>query len=293
MARTPARRWTVWSIPLAVVMLALGLLGLAPAAVAKPAAPAATTAAGQSAARSHDGVKPTVVLVHGAWADASGWTDVVIRLQRAGYPVLAPPNPLRSLSGDAASVRAFLATVPGPIVLVGHSYGGAVITNAATGNPNVRALVYVDAFVPDQGEAVFPLVGPDSTLAVSDPTTVFDLRPYPGAPAGDVDVYLKPAVVVSSFAQDLPRRTALAMAATQRPIAFSAGSEPSGAPAWRSIPSWYVIGTQDRIIPAAQQRFMAERAGAHIVEVRASHVSMISKPAAVARVIVAAARATS
>ena len=239
------------------------------------------------------GAKPTIVLVHGAWADSSSWTGVVTRLQRQGYRVLAPPNPLRSLSGDAAYIRAFLATVPGPIVLVGHSYGGAVITNAATGNPNVRALVYIDAFVPDEGEAVLPLAGSDSALAVADPTTVFDLRPYPGAAAGDFDIYLKPNVVTDYFAPDLPRRTALALAATQRPIALSAGSEPSGQPAWRTTPSWYLIGTQDMIIPPAQQRFMAERADAHIVEVKASHVSLISKPQAVARLITTAAQATS
>ena len=161
-----------------------------------------------------------------------------------------------------------------------------MITNAATGNPNVQALVYVDAFVPDEGEAVLPLAGPDSALAVADPTTVFDLRPYPGAAAGDFDVYLKPNVVTDYFAPDLPRRTALAMAATQRPIALSAGIEPSGEPAWSTIPSWYLIGTQDLIIPPAQQRFMAERADAHIVEVKASHVSLISKPQAVARLII-------
>jgi pimeloyl-ACP methyl ester carboxylesterase len=230
-----------------------------------------------------------IVLMHGSWADGSSWTDVVKRLQREGYQVFAPPNPLRSLAGDAEYLRAFLSTVSGPIVLVGHSYGGAVITNAATGNPNVRALVYVDAFAPDEGEQVLPLTGPDSALAVPDPTTVFDLRPYPGAPPGYVDVYLKPEVVVDSFAQDLPRRTALALAATQRPIAFSAGLEPSGVPAWETIPSWYLLGTEDRIIRPAQQRFMAERAGAQIVEVRASHVSLISKPNAVTRLIVAAA----
>jgi pimeloyl-ACP methyl ester carboxylesterase len=168
--------------------------------------------------------------------------------------------------------------VPGRVLLVGHSYRGAVMTNAATGNQNVKALVYVDAFAPDEGELVLPLTGPDSALAVPDPTTVFDLRPYPGAPAGDFDVYLQPEVVVNSFAQDLPRRTAQTLAATQRPIAFSAGLEPSEVPAWKTIPSWYLIGSEDLIIPAAQQRFMAERAGAQIVEVRASHVSLISKP---------------
>jgi pimeloyl-ACP methyl ester carboxylesterase len=284
MVRTFSRSRTLLTALFGVIIaVVVGLLGVTPAAQSAP---------GAATPGSHDQAKPTIVLVHGSWADASSWTDVVKRLQRAGYQVFAPPNPLRSLSGDAEYLRTFLSTVLGPIVLVGHSYGGAVITNAATGNPNVKALVYVDAFAPDEGEQVLSLVGPDSALAVADPTTVFDLRPYPGAPAGDFDVYLKPEVVVDSFAPDLPKRTALALAATQRPIAFSAGLEPSGVPAWKTIPSWYLIGTEDRIIPPAQQRFMAERAGAQIVEVRASHVSLISKPNAVERLIVAAAGAT-
>jgi pimeloyl-ACP methyl ester carboxylesterase len=283
MARALPRRQTLLTALLGIIIVVVGLLGLTPAA---------QSATGATAAGSHDEAKPTVVLVHGSWADASSWTGVVKRLQQEGYQVVAPPNPLRSLSGDAEYIRTFLSTVSGPIVLVGHSYGGAVITNAATGNPNVKALVYVDAFAPDEGEQVLPLTGPDSALAVADPTTVFDLRPYPGAPPGDFDVYLKPEVVVNSFAPDLPMRDALAIAATQRPIAFSAGLEPSGVPAWKTIPSWYLIGTEDLIIPEAQQRFMAERAGAEIVEVKASHVSLISKPNAVARLIVAAAEAT-
>ena len=283
MARALPRRQTLVTALLGIIIVVVGLLGFTPAA---------QSATGATAAGSHDQAKPTVVLVHGSWADASSWTGVVKRLQQGGYQVVAPPNPLRSLSGDAEYIRTFLSTVPGPIVLVGHSYGGAVITNAATGNPNVKALVYVDAFAPDEGELVLPLTGPDSALAVADPTTVFDLRPYPGAPPGDFDVYLKPEVVVNSFAPDLPKRDALAIAATQRPIAFSAGLEPSGVPAWKTIPSWYLIGTEDLIIPEAQQRFMAERAGAEIVEVKASHVSLISKPNAVARLIVAAAEAT-
>jgi pimeloyl-ACP methyl ester carboxylesterase len=283
MARTLPRRQTLLTALLGIIIVVVGLLGLTPAA---QSAPGATTAG------SHDEAKPTIVLVHGSWADASSWTEVVKRLQQEGYQVLAPPNPLRSLSGDAEYIRTFLSTVPGPIVLVGHSYGGAVITNAATGNPNVKALVYVDAFAPEEGEPVLALLGPDSALAVADPTTVFDLRPYPGAPAGDFDVYLKPEVVVNSFAPDLPKRDALAIAATQHPLVFSAGLEPSGVPAWKTIPSWCLIGTEDLIIPEAQQRFMAERAGAEIVEVKASHVSLISKPNAVAQLIVAAAEAT-
>ncbi|HEV7653248.1 MAG TPA: alpha/beta hydrolase [Mycobacteriales bacterium] len=273
---------------LATATVAIGLIGLGPAA----AAPAGRAPAAVAAAASHpSGTKPTVVLVHGAWADSSSWTDVIIKLQHDGYTVLAAPNPLRSLSGDAATVRDFLATVPGPIILVGHSYGGAVITNAATGNPDVKALVYIDAFAPAQGETIFPLSGADSALAV-DPATVFDFRPYPGAPAGDVDLYLKPAVVARSFAQDVGRQKAAVLAATQRPLALSAGNEPSGVPAWKTIPSWYLLGTQDKIITPTAQRFMAERAHSHITLVRSSHVSLISHPAAVESLVVKAARAT-
>jgi pimeloyl-ACP methyl ester carboxylesterase len=232
--------------------------------------------------------KPTVVLVHGAWADSSSWSGVITRLQRDNYNVLAAPNPLRSLSGDAAYLRDFLATVAGPIVLVGHSYGGAVITNAATGNPNVKALVYVDAFAPEQGETVNSLVGAGSALT-ADPATLFDIRPYPGAPAGDADVYLKASVFTDSFAQDLPRREATLLAAIQRPLTLAAGNEPSGVPAWRTIPSWYLLGTLDKIITPASQLAMAQRAHSHIVKVRASHVSLISHPSATAKIILAAA----
>jgi pimeloyl-ACP methyl ester carboxylesterase len=274
---------------LATATVAIGLIGLGPASAAPAAGRAAAAVAAPAAHPS--GAKPTVVLVHGAWADSSSWADVILKLQHDGYPVLAAPNPLRSLSGDSNTVRDFLSTVPGPIILVGHSYGGAVITNAATGNPNVKALVYVDAFAPDQGESVFPLAGADSAVAV-DPTTVFDFRPYPDAPAGDVDLYLKPAVVARSFAPDVSRRTQAVIAATQRPLTLSAGNEPSGVPAWKTIPSWYLLGTQDKIITPTAQRFMAERAHAHITLVRGSHVALISHPGAVEAIVVKAARAT-
>jgi pimeloyl-ACP methyl ester carboxylesterase len=265
-----------------IVMIAIVLLSLL---IPTQVASAAGSSGGSGAS------KPTIVLVHGAWADGSGWSGVIERLQRRGYPVRVPPNPLRSLPGDSATVADFLSTLAGPIVLVGHSYGGAVITNAATGNPAVKALVYVDAFAPDQGETILPLVGPDSALA-ADPTTVFDFVPYPGAPAGDVDLYLKQTVFLDSFANGIPERKALVLYATQRPLTFSSGNQPSGVPAWRTIPSWYLIGTQDNIIPPAQQRFMAERAHAQIKEVKAGHLSMVSRPDAVTDLILSAVRAT-
>jgi pimeloyl-ACP methyl ester carboxylesterase len=237
--------------------------------------------------------KPTIVLVHGAWADASSWADVIARLQRDGFTCTAPPNNLRGPSADAAYVRAYLETLPGPIVLVGHSYGGVVITNAATGLTNVKALVYVDAFIPDEGQPVAALTGAGSALAeaATDPTSLFKLAPYPGAPAGVVDTYLLPVVVSNSFAQDVTSEQAALITATQRPASLVAVAEPSGPPAWKDIPSWAVVGTQDRIITPAAQRQMAEHAGARIIEVEASHVSMVSKPDAIVDVIRTAAAA--
>jgi pimeloyl-ACP methyl ester carboxylesterase len=239
------------------------------------------------------GAKPTVVLVHGSWADAAGWSGVIERLQNDGYNVAAIPNQLRSLSGDSASVAAYLATIPGPVVLVGHSYGGAVITNAATGHSNVRALVYIDAFAPDEGEAVTPLAGPDSALAVQDPTTIFDFVPATLPPSATADVYLKRTFFLTAFANQVPTRQARILAATQRPITLLAGNEPAGVPAWRTIPSWYLIGTKDRIIPPSAQRAMAERAGADISSFDAGHLGLVTDPAAVTRVIERAAKATS
>ncbi|SEO55448.1 Pimeloyl-ACP methyl ester carboxylesterase [Actinacidiphila rubida] len=236
--------------------------------------------------------KPTIVLVHGAWADGSSWDGVITRLEHMGYSVVAPPDPLRGVSSDAAYLADYLSTLKGPLVLVGHSYGGMVITNAALGNRNVKALVYDDAYIPAQGQTVVEITGakPGSALAVSDPTTVFNLVPYPGAPAGDADLYLKPKLVRTAFAQDVPFLKQNQLIATQRPVTASALNEPSGAPAWKTIPSWALIGRQDRIIPAAEQRAMARTAHAHVTEINSSHVSLISHPQAVADVIVSAAR---
>jgi pimeloyl-ACP methyl ester carboxylesterase len=235
--------------------------------------------------------KPTIVLVHGAWADGSSWQRVVERLQERRYAVAVPPNPLRGLASDAASIAAFVNTVPGPVVLVGHSYGGAVITNAATSTPNVKALVYINAFAPDQGETVLQLVAaqPGSLLG-GDPARVFNPVPYPGAPAGDVDLYVKPQLFPRAFANDLPPRLGAALAVSQRPATLSAGSQPSGPPAWRTIPSSYLVGRLDHVIPPAEQRMMATRARAHTVEVAASHLSMLSRPRDVTKLIIEAAR---
>ena len=234
---------------------------------------------------------PTVVLVHGAWADGSSWSHVARRLQRDRYTVDVPPNPLRGLASDAAYLADYLQTISGPIVLVGHSYGGAVITNAAAGNLNVKALVYVNAFIPDQGQSALDLVQalPGSHLG-GDPSTVFNFVPYPGAPAGDADVYVKPSVVRDALAADLSPAGAQVLAATQRPITFSALVEKSGPPAWKTIPSWAVIGTADNAIPPAEQLAMAKNASARITQIDAPHLSMLIQPEAITTVIERAAR---
>ena len=165
------------------------------------------------------------------------------------------------------------------MVLVGHSYGGVVITNAGAAGGDVRALVYVDAFIPEIGENVFQILGGSgSALDVPDPTSVLDIIGYPGAPEGDAEAFLKPATVHDAFAQDLPEADRWLIAASQRPISLGANTAPTEAAAWKTIPSWAVVGTEDRVIPPATQRSMAERAGATITEVAASHVSMVSHP---------------
>lgn len=239
-----------------------------------------------------DEAKPTIVLVHGSWADAAGWSRVIRRLQGDGYKVAAVANPLRSLSADAEYVDAYLDTLTGPVVLVGHSYGGAVITNAATGNPQVEALVYVNAFAPDEGEDVTSLAGPDSALSVADPTTVFDFVPATLPPTPTTDVYLKTGTFLGPFAAGLPAKEAAVLAASQRSITLAALTEPAAIPAWRTIPSWSLIGTEDQIIPRSVQEAMADRAGSIIARYRAGHLGLISDPTAVTHVIERAAEAS-
>jgi pimeloyl-ACP methyl ester carboxylesterase len=238
--------------------------------------------------------KPTIVLVHGAWADGSSWNPVSTALQDQGFTVLTPPNPLRGVAGDAAYIASFLAQrTAGPVVLVGHSYGGVVITNAGTGGGDVKALVYIDAFIPEVGQSVFEILGGSgSALDVPDPTTVLDIAGYPGAPEGDVEAFLKPATVHDSFAQDLPEADRWLIVASQRPIALGANIAPTETAAWKTIPSWAVVGTEDLVIPPAVQRSMAEHAGSTITEVAGSHVSMVSHPSATIDAILAAVAAT-
>jgi pimeloyl-ACP methyl ester carboxylesterase len=253
-----------------------------------------TTSQSQAKTRTATAAKPTVVLVNGAWANSASWSGVIERLQTEGYTVDAPPNPLQSLNGDAATIADLLKTIKGPIVLVGHSYGGAVITNAATGNHNVKALVYVDAFAPARGESVLALdsTKPGSALAAG-PTKVFNFAPFPGAKKGDAELYVKPSVFEQAFANGLPAKEGAVLAATQSPAVYSALTAPSGPPAWKTIPSWYVLGTIDKAIPPAIQLFMAQRIHAHITRVRAGHLSMVADPGVVAKVITTAAKATS
>jgi len=282
-------RW----IMIAALLVSLTGLLLSQVGAADAAGSARAGAATAGATASHGKSKPTVVLVHGAWADSGSWDQVVARLQRQGYRVVAFPNPLRGLPDDSAYLAAFLGSVTGPIVLVGHSYGGAVITNAATGNANVKALVYIDAFIPAQGETVGQLVSerPGSCVAV-DPTQIFDLVPYPGAPPGAVDAYIKQSLFPSCVANDLPAKKAAVLASTQRPGSTVALVQPSGPPAWLDIPSWALVGTADHVIPPAELLFMAERAHAQIVTVNAAHLPMVSRPGAVTRLIVDAARSS-
>lgn len=238
-----------------------------------------------------DGPRPTIVLVHGDWADSSSWSGVIERLQRQGFTVVAPPNPLRGPSSDAAYLSSFLQTVPGPIVLVAHSYGGFVITNAATGNADVKALVYIDAFIPDTGQTLAEV----AVGSCVDPTTALHAVPIPG---GTVDLYLRSEAnppypgFSECFANGVGRSQTALLAAVQRPAAVDQFSEPSGPPAWETIPSWSLIGTDDRVITPAQQRAMSNNAGAHVSTVQAGHLSLVTQPNAVTDIIETAVDAT-
>jgi len=292
------RSWR-WRTSIGVALAAVAALAFVPtiAGATAPKAPRAVHTERKSPAVSTG--KPTIVLVHGAWADSSSWDGVIPILKHDGYKVDAPPNPLRSLSSDSAYLASYLQTVKGPVVLVGHSYGGAVITNAATGNSAVKALVYVDAFEPADGENLETLTfaKPGSCLAGGgDLKNVFKFGVDPSQPAGDYDLYIKRAPGTdfpgfdACFANDVPTAEAKVLAVIQRPLALDAFTQASGPPAWKTIPSWSLIGTQDHAIPPAELEFMAKRAHAKkIVHVKAGHLSMVSDPKAVAKLIVEAA----
>lgn len=252
-------------------------LGLALAGAAVAATPA-----------SADAHKPTIVLVHGAFADSSSWNGVIEILLKDGYRVIAAANPLRSVKGDAQSVSSVLKSIAHPVVLVGHSYGGPVISTAAYGQANVKALVYVAAFAPDVGETAVGLTGkfPGATLA---PT----LDAPVALEGGDKDLYIQQDQFPQQFAADVPEAQARLMAATQRPVTEGALNEAATVAAWKTTPSWWIYGDKDKNIPPRAMQFMAERAHAKqtVVVEGASHVVMISNPEPVARIIEAAATA--
>ena len=279
------RPWRTLLIAAALTALAVVAVLLMSRADAQPSSPLSEQLA-RCGALSRE--KPTVVLVHGAWADASSWNGEIERLLAAGYPVRAVANPLQGLTSDAASVADFLATLEGPVVLVGHSYGGSVITNAAAGNANVKALVYVDAAAPDVGETNGQLSGATSALKAPMGTWAHTAT-YPGAPAGAKYLYLKQRAFLKVFGDDLPRGTALRLWATQRPASTAAFDTPSHAAAWKTIPSWYFISSGDQIITPESERFMARRAKSKVTAFRGgSHLTLVSHPGPVTRVIGAA-----
>jgi pimeloyl-ACP methyl ester carboxylesterase len=238
----------------------------------------------------HTAGSPTVLLVHGAFADASSWNGVIERLQAKGVQVTAAANPLRGISVDSAYIAGLLEETPGPVVAVGHSYGGAVITNAARHAKNVVGLVYVAAFATEEGERLA-----DAEAASKDSVLNSALVPlhYPAANGGEpaVEFAIDPEKFHDAFAADLPTEETTVMAATQRPVAELAFSEPSGAPAWEDLPSWAVVATGDKAAGADVIRSEAERAGATITEVDGSHVIMVSQPQAVTDVILEAVAA--
>jgi pimeloyl-ACP methyl ester carboxylesterase len=231
--------------------------------------------------------KPTIVLVHGAFAESSSWSGVIGALAKDGYTAIAAANPLRSVAGDAAAIASILRSIPGPVVLVGHSYGGPVITEAANGASNVKALVYVAAFAPEPGESSLSLSGkfPGSTLAGALFTTTL--------PGGGQDLYIRAERFRDQFAADVSEDEARLMAATQRPVAQAALAEPSGAASWKTLPSYAIYGSQDRNIPPAAMSFMAKRSNARktVVIEGASHALMVSHPKEVAAFIEEAASA--
>jgi pimeloyl-ACP methyl ester carboxylesterase len=232
----------------------------------------------------------TVVLAHGAFADASSWNGVIERLQAEGIQVAAPAIPLRGISGDSAYLASFLEQIPGPVLAVGHSYGGAVISNAATGAENVVGLVFVAAFATDEGEVLGEVTATSKDAILG--TALVPLR-YPTGDGAETatEFAVDSAKFHEVFAADLPQEQAALMAATQRPVSEVGFSDPSGPPAWKSLPSWTVVATGDKAAGADLVRSMAERAGATITELEGSHVIMVSQPEAVTDVIMTAASA--
>jgi pimeloyl-ACP methyl ester carboxylesterase len=233
--------------------------------------------------------RPTVVFVHGAWAETGSWSGEMQTLAAAGYNVRSIGNPVENLTTDSETVHDFLKTISGPIVLVGHSYGGSVITNAATGVPNVKALVYIDAFEPAPGETSASLNGSTSVFHQMTPDQLFTAVPYANAPAGASDLYLNKDVFINDFANDLPVAQAQSLWAGQRGASTVAFNTPSQTAAWKTIPSWTFIATGDKIITESSKLAMASRAHSHVTEFQGgSHLTLISHPEAVTATIASA-----
>ena len=264
-----------------------GLIGGAVALFAAVAAALITSAGAAPGRDSAKAKETTIVLVHGAFAESSSWDAVIPRLSAKGYNVVAVANPLRGLKSDADYVASVLATIKEPVVLVGHSYGGSVITNAANGQANVKALVYIDGYAPDAGESAASLSTqfPGGTLgsALAPPVALAD---------GGKDLYIQQEKFRAQFAADVPEAETKLMFATQRPVTEAALNETSGTPAWKTIPSWFIYGSLDKNITPEALVFMAKRAGSkETVEVKGgSHVVMVSKPEEVAKLIERAAQ---
>jgi pimeloyl-ACP methyl ester carboxylesterase len=238
-----------------------------------------------------DGSQPTVVLVHGAFADGSSWTGVIERLQAEGIRVTAPAIPLRGISIDSAYLGSLIEQIPGPVLAVGHSYGGALITNAATNAEGVVGLVYVCAFAPDEGESLGEIESDSKDSVLNTAQVPLQYPTGVGQEETAVEFAVDPDKFHDAFAADLPEKQSAVMAATQRPVAELAFSEPNGEPAWKKLPSWAVVASGDKAAGADVVRSMAKRAGAKITEVEGSHVIMISQPQAVTDVILTAVAA--
>jgi pimeloyl-ACP methyl ester carboxylesterase len=277
---TPLSRRTV-TVSMLAGAAAVGAGGLARATPAQATTGTTTPAAA-------DATQPTIGHAHGAFTDASSWTSVVKKLLKHGHRVVAPPVPLRGLASDAAYLRSVLDSIEGPVVLVGHSYGGSVISRAAVGAAHVKALVYIAAFVPDVGESAAELTDkfPGSSLSR---TTVTQKYPLTGGGQGD-ELLIRQDLFHRQFAAGIPRVTADTLAVGQRPITVAALQEPATAAAWKKLPTWYLIATEDRNIPPAAQRWMATRAKARTVAVHAPHAVAVSDPRAVTDIIRNAAR---
>ncbi len=293
-----SRRVGGTAVAAALCVSALAVLPAAAGSAVAGAVPATASADFQSNYPGAPTAKPTIVLVHGAFADASGWSTEIQFLIKQGYPVIAPSNPLRGLASDAQYIDGVLATIPGPVVLVGHSYGGAVIAAAANSAHNVQALVYISAFIPEQGRSASYYTDknnyPGSLLTqqtlIFRPTynpALAEAPTGPGTP-NDADVYINPADFRAIFAADRSIGQASVMAAEQRPVSVAAYTEQSGPAA--KLPSWDLVSLDDKAIPPAAQQYMAQQADACITAIHSAHDSLITHPDAVNQLIVQAAR---